>query len=193
MLGAGRKLPLHSGFLTPFPFPGAQHPTLFLVPKQKVLGDETASSFTGGNKPPFHCAKNLAPLSPNLGRDSSTYVQAVACLIHRVLYCSSHENASHRPLPTGNSTGLEPQLLCSKIHHLGLLPVDDQGNRDTKANPILGGKGLYPAILVPGLPQMLCKESLDHVTVEGVSIKLSFPQSISNLAFPDSLPFFSHR
>lgn len=152
------------------------------------------------NKPPFHCTRNLASLSPDLGRDSSTYVQAVACLIHSVLYCSSHENASHRPLPTGNSTGLEPQLQCSKIHHhvyskailLGLLPVDDQGNRDTKANPILEGKGLYQHFWFQASPKCSV-ESLDHVTVEGASIKLSFPQSITNLAFPGSLPFFCHR
>lgn len=64
---AGRKLPLthRIPYLFPISWSSASNAAscYLLLSKQKFWGNETAFSFTKGNRSPFHCTRNLALFS----------------------------------------------------------------------------------------------------------------------------------
>lgn len=78
LLSAGpvRKLPLPQRVLQLFPISWRTPSASSYLPlsKQKLQGDETAFSFTGGNRSSFHCSQKPSISLLPLGRDNSVYV-----------------------------------------------------------------------------------------------------------------------
>lgn len=141
-----------------------------------------------GTGPPSTVLRNPASLfSPWVGIILFMFPGSLMLDPHRVLYSSGWENSFHKPLPIGNITGLEFQLLHFKIHHCiyskatlhGLLPVDgwQQVLRQThswETQDFPTRQHWFQSFLIG-----LVKQSLrDHITVCNAATQISFLWSI---------------